>query len=126
MKNYTLIKIITASILLIGCFYVEFAFAQGGDLGEIAKGLVDTVKDFATLVTASSYLAGLAMAVFAIFQFKAYRDNPQSTTIGKPIVYLLVATALLFLPGIFKAAGASLGLSSDAGTISGFTEIDGD
>jgi intracellular multiplication protein IcmD len=121
-RNYHFVKGVVAAMLAVGCFYVSFAFAQGEGLGGMAELVTSTLTDFAKLVTALSYLAGLIFAVLSILKFKAYRDNPAQVSIGVPIVLLLVAVGLLFLPALFEQAGKTLGLE-EAGTISGVTEI---
>jgi len=77
----------------------------------IGSGLAQTQKslsDIAKLITAGSYVAGLGFAVAAIAKFKAHKDNPTQEHISQPIVFLFVAAALIFLPGIFKSAGGTL------------------
>ena len=120
-RNYRLLKAIISTALAIGCFYVSFAFAQG--LGSMADNVRAAMTNFAKLITATSYLAGLAFAVIAVLKFKAHKDDSRTTPISTPIVLLFVAAGLLFLPGLFKAAGETLGIEGDAGAISGMAEI---
>ena len=41
-------------------------------------------------------------------KFKQFKDNPQQTPIGTPIVMLLIAILLMFLPSIMTPAGETV------------------
>jgi intracellular multiplication protein IcmD len=41
-------------------------------------------------------------------KFKAHKDNPQQTPLSQPIVLIVIAAGLVFLPSIIQSAGASL------------------
>lgn len=76
-----------------------------------AAGVSTNLSDIASLVklmTADSYVAGFAFAVGAILKFKAHKDNPTQQSLSVPIVLLFVAAALIFLPSVFRASGATL------------------
>ena len=107
-------------VKLVGLALVLIAGnAVAGDmtLGDMADSITGSFGQVTKLITAGSYLAGLGFSVGAIIQFKAHKDNPQQTPIGKPIALIFVAAALLFLPTILDIAGATMfgGSGSTAG-----------
>ena len=77
-------------------------------LGTMASGVTATFKRLALLITAASYVAGLAFSIGAIMKFKQHKDAPTQTPIGGPIGLLIVAAALLFMPSVMDMAGTSL------------------
>jgi intracellular multiplication protein IcmD len=86
------------------------AVAQGGNLslGSMASSIVNSFTNVAKLITAASYLAGLAFAIGAILKFKQHKENPTNITIGTPIALVFVAAALLFLPTILMMTGYTM------------------
>jgi intracellular multiplication protein IcmD len=84
---------------------------------------VCNLSNLAQLMTANSYVAGMAFAIGAIAKFKAHKDNPTQIPIGTPIALLFVAAALIFIPTIFSTAGSTLFGSTGS---SGSTEINVD
>lgn len=84
------------------------AFATGETLGTMASTMTSTFGSVGKLVTAASYIGGLASSITAILQFKQHKDNPSQTPIGKPIGLVFIGAALLFLPTIFSVVGNTL------------------
>ena len=124
VKNHkSLLKAILLAVLGISCFYVSFAFAQDSGLSGIASSVRGTFVSFAKLITAASYLAGLGFVFVSILEFKKHRDNPTSNPLGKPVAYLFVGIALLFLPYFAQQAGQTIFKGGTAGTISGESGI---
>jgi intracellular multiplication protein IcmD len=116
-KNHHGLKMVLSVVLAVASFGVSFlCFAAEQGLGEMAENVTTTLGSGAKLISGLSYVAGLMFSIISILQFKAHKDAPQSVPISKPIVYMFVAVGLLFLPGLFKKAGATLGLS-EAGKI---------
>ncbi len=101
------------------------AFASGETLGTMASTMTSTFGSVGKLVTAASYIGGLASSITAILQFKQHKDNPSQTPIGKPIGLVFIGAALLFLPTVFNVVGNTL--FSGGGTTAGATgtEISG-
>jgi len=103
----------SASVLM---FYVGSVFAQaagggggsGGSLGALASRVTGSFANVAKLITAGAYVAGMGFAVGAVMKFKAHKDNPTQIPVGTPIALLFIATALIFLPEVFKVAGVTL------------------
>ncbi len=129
-NRLALSKAILFLIAALGCFYVQFAFAQSTStapaqgLAGIASNLALSFAPIAKLITGGSFLAGLGFAFAAILKFKAHRDNPTQIPVGTPIALILVAGALLYLPFLFGQVGVTLfGSASQYGVggVSGIT-----
>ena len=60
------------------------------------------------LITGASYLAGVGFAVGAILKFKAHKDNPRQTVLGKPTALVFIGASIPFIDKAAAIAGASL------------------
>jgi intracellular multiplication protein IcmD len=120
MNKKMLKRIILGSGAVASISFCVAAFALSG-VGSIAVNVTHNLGDIARLITAASYVAGMAFAVGAVVKFKAHKDNPTQVTIGMPIALLFVAAALIFIPSVFKSSGATLFGSS--GTVAGVSGI---
>jgi len=109
-------------LFIIALFGFESAFAQGQSIGDVAKSVTKTFGQIASIITATSYIAGLGFAIGAILKFKQHKDNPTQIPIGTPVALLFVAASLLFLPSILETAGGTL-FGSDA-KISGVSGVE--
>ncbi|MDF1758674.1 MAG: type IV secretion protein IcmD [Legionellaceae bacterium] len=89
-------------------FFTGYSFAGGETIGTMASSVTSTFDSVGKMITASSYVAGLAFAISSILKFKQHKDNPQQTPIGQPIGLIFIAIALLFLPSILGSAGNTL------------------
>ena len=120
--NKKMLKKIILSVSGLALFgFGVSAFAVSG-IGSIASNVTSNLGAVAKLITAASYVAGMAFAVGAVVKFKAHKDNPTQVTIGMPIALLFVAAALIFIPEVFKSSGATLfGGSSSVAGVSGVT-----
>lgn len=117
-------KVVSYTLASIAMFFigtVAHAAASGSGIGAIATNITTNLGAIARLVTAGSYVAGLAFAIGAILKFKAHKDNPTQIPVGTPIALLFIAAALIFMPSIFKASGYTL--FSKGGTAAGITGI---
>ncbi len=101
--------------------------ADSGTISSIATNVQGQATAIAKLLSVTSYVAGVGFALAGILQFKAHKDNPQQTPLSKPVVMIVVAACLLFLPTILNIAGASLFGSSatSAATAGGTTSLSG-
>jgi intracellular multiplication protein IcmD len=108
MNKKTVKKIVlwTSGILCLGIGAAVLAADQ--TVGEIAKNVTGSFSNVTKLITGAAYTAGLAFGVGAIVKFKAHKDNPTQIPIGMPIALLFIASALIFLPTVFKSAGATM------------------
>lgn len=114
-------KKVILALLALACFAIgSAAFAVSG-IGGVAAQVTTNIANIAKLVTAASYVAGMAFAVGAIVKFKAHKDNPTQIPIGQPIALLFVGAALIFAPTVFKVSGGTLFGSS--GTVAGVSGI---
>lgn len=77
-------------------------------VGAIAAQVTTNLSNIAKLITAGSYVAGMAFAVGAIAKFKQHKENPQQMPVSTPIVLLFIGIALIFIPSIFKSGGGTL------------------
>jgi intracellular multiplication protein IcmD len=100
------------------------AAASGKGVGAVANEAKLNLSGIAGLVTAGSYVGGMAFGVASIVKFKAHKDNPTQIHISQAISLLFVSAALLFLPSVFKSTGLTLYSSGGkAAGISGFSSF---
>jgi intracellular multiplication protein IcmD len=76
--------------------------AMARDVGAVAQGLTGQAQGITAAVGSISAAAGFVVAAVAAFKFKSHKDNPQQTPLSVPIVYLLVASLLLYLPEVIQ------------------------
>lgn len=120
-------KVFISLVLSVLSFMVaRYAFAgdSASGIGSVARTATTNLADIARLITAASYVAGMAFGVGAIVKFKAHKDNPTQIPIGTPIALLFVGAALLFIPSVYQVSGSTLfGASGTVGGVSGITEF---
>ena len=117
-------KVILALLALTCLTAGTVALAAISGVGSVAAQVTTNVGNIAKLVTAASYVAGMAFAVGAIVKFKAHKDNPTNIPIGTPIALLFVGAALIFVPTVFKVSGETLfGGSGVVAGVSGITSF---
>jgi intracellular multiplication protein IcmD len=115
-------KKLILGLLAVSCIVTgTAALAAISGVGSVASTVTSNVASIARLITAASYVAGMAFAVGAIVKFKAHKDNPTQITIGQPIALLFVGAALIFMPTVFKVSGSTLFGAS--GTVAGTSGI---
>ena len=93
------------------------AAAANLTVGNMASEITSSFSSLTKLITAGSYLAGLAFSIGAIMKFKQHKDNPTQIPIGTPIALVFIAAALLFLPTILGIAGFTM--FGEAGSVAG-------
>jgi intracellular multiplication protein IcmD len=116
MKRVVLV-LLALSSLVVG----TAALAAVSGVGSVATTITGNLAAIAKLITAGSYVAGMAFAVGAIVKFKAHKDNPTQIPIGTPIALLFVGAALIFIPTVFKVSGGTMFGSS--GTVAGVSGV---
>ena len=117
-QTYKSVKpLLKATVLVVSSIGLT-AGASSGDLtlGGMASSITSSFESLTKLITAGSYIAGIAFMIGAIMKFKQHKDNPTNITIGQPVALTFVAAALLFLPTILGIAGATLFGSGGAST----------
>lgn len=116
MKKVIILALLALTSIVVGT--VAFAAIEG--FGSVAAQVTSNIANLARLITAASYVIGMALAVAAIVKFKAHKDNPTQIPIGTPIALLFVAAALIFMPTVFKVSGSTLfGASGRVAGVSG-------
>lgn len=102
-------KKVILGLLALTCLTAgTVALAAISGIGSVAAQVTTNVASIAKLVTAASYVAGMAFAVGAIVKFKAHKENPTQIPIGTPVALLFVGAALIFIPTVFKVSGSTL------------------
>lgn len=108
----------TGTLALV--LFTESAFAGNtGGVGEVAKTVTGNLSNIANLIGAAAYVAGIAFALTGLMKFKAHKDNPQQTPLSQPIVLIMIAAGLIFLPSMITAAGGTLFEGGKAGSAKG-------
>ncbi len=103
------------------------ALCGDNDLTKVATTVTTQATAVAKLLAGISYVTGVGFAMAGILQFKAHKENPQQVPLSKPVVMIIVAACLLFLPTVMTIAGSSIfgdGASS-AGTAGGVAILNG-
>ena len=120
-------KVIKLSTLMLLGVGSSLAFADSGNITSIATTVTTEATAIAKLLSVTAYVAGVGFALAGVLQFKAHKENPQQVPLSKPVVMIVVAACLLFLPTILTVAGASLFGSSaqSAATAGGGTGLSG-
>ena len=97
----------TLGVLALAAMATD-VFAAGNSLASMAQNITQQVNAIVSLLSVTAYVSGVGFAMTGVLQFKVHKENPQQTPLSKPVVMMLVATCLLFLPTILGTAGASL------------------
>lgn len=121
------LKRVASGVFVVAlCALSVTAFAAGsgssttGGIGGIASNITGSFEAIGKLMIGVAYLAGIGFAIAGIFKFKQHKDNPQQIPIGTPIALMVIAVALVFLPGFFKPAGETIfGKDDKAGGFQG-------
>lgn len=117
-------KRVILGVLALTCLVAgTAAFAISG-IGGVATQVTSNIAAIAKLITAASYVAGMAFAVGAIVKFKAHKDNPTQIPIGQPIALLFVGAALIFIPTVFQVSGGTL-FGASGGKVAGVSGVTG-
>lgn len=115
-------KRVILAALALTCFVAgTAALAAVSGVGSVAATITGNLANVAKLITAASYVAGMAFAVGAVVKFKAHKENPTQIPLGTPIALLFVGAALIFIPTVFKVSGATL--FGGSGAVAGVSGI---
>ena len=93
------------SVLIAGLLFSGALWADNETLGSMAALITTSFKNVTYMITAISYLAGIAFAIGAILKFKQHKDQPGQIPIGQPIGLTVIAAALVFLPSVVTTIG---------------------
>lgn len=99
------------------------AFAVSG-VGSVAASVTSNLAEIAKLITAASYVGGMAFVVAGIMKLKQHRENPTQVPVSTGIVFIFIGAALVFLPTVFSVSGSTLfGASGTVAGVSGITSF---
>jgi intracellular multiplication protein IcmD len=116
MNKRNMGRVVLAALFIADVFYTCANAATSTGLGGVASTVTDQLGAMANLMVYVAYVSGVGFALAGILQFKAHKENPQQTPLSKPIVLVIVAACLLFLPSVMSAAGGSIfGTSASGG-----------
>ncbi len=104
--NNKVVKITTFTILAIASSIV--LATTNSNVSVVAQTVTTQASAIAKLLSITAYVAGVGFALGGILQFKVHKENPQQTPLSKPVVMIIVAACLLFLPTVMEIAGNSL------------------
>ncbi|MGE4349417.1 MAG: type IV secretion protein IcmD [Candidatus Berkiella sp.] len=83
--------------------------AHGGQtLGDVAGNITKSMSGLARLITATSYVAGVGFAMMGMLKLKAHKDQPAQVPLGQPIMLLVIAVGLIFLPNLINTGGNTI------------------
>jgi len=74
-----------------------------GGIAGIIRNLARVNTPVARMILAVTYGLGISFAIGAVFKLKAYRDNPQQTTIGVPLSYMFISVMLMYSPSLINS-----------------------
>ena len=83
-------------------------FAEAKTIGDMADNVAGNFKAIGQMLVGLAYVAGIGFGISAIFKFKQHKDNPTQVPIGTPFALLGISVLLVFLPGLYAPAGASI------------------
>lgn len=106
--NYSksLITVFIAGSLL-ACSTLASASASQS-LGSVAANITSSMNNVAKLITAVSYVAGIGFALMGLLKLKAHKDQPAQVALSQPLVLILIAAGLIFLPSLINTTGQTL------------------
>ena len=99
------------SLIGVNCLYAQ------QNINNISDSISGQFFWMGKLIVGLSFVAGVGFLIAAIMKFKQFKDNPQQTPIGTPIVMMLIAILLMFLPAIMTPAGETV--FGEEGMVSG-------
>ena len=118
-KHAKLMKQLLLGLFFLVTLFVANAYAQQ-TIGTVAKNITNSIMGLTKLVTAGAYVGGTTMFLIAIFQFRQHKENPTQVPLSKPMMFLAIAGALLFLPSLIAVTGSTIfGSNVQMGTATG-------
>jgi hypothetical protein len=90
--------------LLVLCFNL----IQAQTITEIAISSKQDVINVYKMMGALAFICGLCFMVVSIFKFKQFKDNPQQTTVGTPIMLFFIGVLLVYMPSLEDASRDTL------------------
>ena len=130
LSTTKIVKKVSTAFLLTCISMSSFAatyHSNTGNLTTLSKAVTEQISAIAMLLSVTAYVTGVGFALAGILQFKTHKENPQQIPLSKPVVSIIVAACLLFLPNILSVSGTSLfgTEAKDAATAGGAKALDG-
>ncbi|CEK09777.1 Component of the Dot/Icm secretion system. Predicted innermembrane protein [Legionella hackeliae] len=102
--------LIKAAVFLILIIFPGLlgALATPQSFGDVTTNITNSFTSVARLITALSYIGGLAFAIVAVMKFKQHKDNPTQVSVGQALGQACIATIFLFLPSFLGYLGGTL------------------
>jgi len=116
-RSIRFMKKMTTGALLAGATVSCYA-AQ--TVGEVATAVTQNFAAITSLITGMAYVGGTGMFLVAIFQFRQHKENPTQVPLSKPMMFLAIAAALVFLPSLIGVSGKTIFGTTAVGTATGF------
>ena len=107
-KQAELIKKLLLGFFFVATFFAANAYSQATNIGAVASNITSNIQALTQLISAGAYLGGTAMFLIAVFQFRQHKENPTQVPLSKPMMFLAIAGALLFLPTLITVTGATI------------------
>jgi hypothetical protein len=116
MLNQIFFSIRRYALTLSLILWTDLVLAQAAtNVGGVALKVISNLKAVTRLITAGSYVTGAAMFFIAIFQFRQHKENPTQTPLSKPMMFLAIASALLFFPTLVTITEGTIFGKADIG-----------
>lgn len=96
MKRFALLS------LLFFCS-LSLAYADN-DLVAVAWNLSGPMATLISIFKVVLWVAGAALLLGTLIQYKAHRSNPSQVRLTKPVMFFVMGTLLILLPFLLQAA----------------------
>jgi intracellular multiplication protein IcmD len=67
-------------------------------IGKVAANVTSIFENITKLMTAAAYASGSGMFLVVTFQFRQHKENPTQVPLSKPMMFLAIVAALVYLP----------------------------
>ncbi len=115
------IDILKKRLSLVFCFSYVYAVKT---ITDVAIGSKNDVLNVYKMTGALAFLCGLAFMIVSMFKFKQFKDNPQQTTVGTPIMLFFIGVLLVYMPSLQDSSGETLFGSPLADNTQSFKKIE--
>ena len=99
---------IMKKVILVSYLVLTSLFASDTGIGSVATNITDNIEGFTFLLTSAAYIAGLGFFFGSVSKLKAYKDNPNQTPLGVPVIMIFIAASLFYLPSFISMVGYTL------------------
>jgi len=107
-KQAELTKKLLLGFFFVATFFAANAYSQAKDIGGVASTITSNIQALTNLISAGAYLGGTAMFLIAVFQFRQHKENPTQVPLSKPMMFMAIAGALLFMPSLIAVTGGTI------------------